>query len=152
MILVFGLTILAPWSTEACLGRGGGSTTTTTPPPVTTASTEPPAVSDDDDVDEGEVDEPSLPVTHATLKGLMFSLTWVDGTVMEIAMDDEGDCIYEGVMPDDAASTVLVTGCAEEGDDLGVQIQSAVHGDMMFNSVDGEAVAIVFDPFDYDEE
>ena len=70
---------------------------------------------------------------------------------MKIAMTDENDCIYTGVLPDDLSSSVLVTGCAHEGEDISVQIQSSVHGDLLFTSKDGLPQQLPDDDYDYSQ-
>ena len=50
-------------------------------------------------------------------------------------VEDKEDCIYSGNMMVCPTSTALVTGC--KGDMQGVQIQSKVFGDMIFDLQDG---------------
>jgi hypothetical protein len=148
---LLGLSYAVMWLGRAEGCKGWFSTTTTQPPttqPPPTKTTEPPVTAT---TNPPLVTPEPLSVTGATLTGLVFTLTWVDGRVMEIAMTDEDYCIFTGVLPDDLSSSVLVTGCAHEGEEISIQIQSSVHGDLLFTSKDGLPQPLPDDDYDYSE-
>ena len=91
-------------------------------------------------------------ITQANLndESTYFLMTWSDckTTNAVITSAQKEWCIFDGVMEGDPASKVVVTGCFDE--DNAVQIHSKVHGDQIFETRQGRALALEFDPEDYD--
>jgi len=81
---------------------------------------------------------------------LTLKLNWDDKKTDLAHLDDEGDCIYTGHIERDPSSSVLVTGCQEEGEDLSIQIQSKTVGDHLFTLVDGSIQYVTFSEEDID--
>ena len=79
---------------------------------------------------------------------MLLTLTWSDCAINYAHLKDKKDCIYSGKMDGDEDSSVLVTGCKNSD----VQIQSKVIGDWIFTTKNGQALALVYNDYDYDHQ